>query len=137
MSSTSPIPTTTPPPEAGPQPSPTLDQLAALAVAFRDARDWARFHTPKDLAANLCIEAAELLELTQWRAGEDLDRRLAEPAVREAFADELADVLLTLLLLAHDRGIDLSRSFLHKLAKNEAKYPVDRAKGRCDKYDAL
>lgn len=117
--------------------SPTLSELLAIAAKFRDDRDWAQFHTPKDLAANLCIEAAELLELTQWRSGESLTAHLKAPAMREAIEDELSDVLLTLLLFAHDQQIDLAGSFARKMKKNEAKYPVEKAKGRSEKYDKL
>lgn len=115
----------------------TIAKLSAEAVRFRDERAWAQFHTPKDLAANLCIEAAELLEVTQWRSGEELRRHLAAPEGRAAFEDELADVLLSLLLLAHDQRIDLASAFTRKMAKNEAKYPVDKAHGRAEKYDRL
>ena len=119
------------------RPSVTLDELINTAARFRDDRDWAQFHTPKDLAANLCIEAAELLELTQWRSGAALTDHLKTPAMREAFEDEMADVLLTLLLLAHDQQIDLASAFERKMKKNEAKYPVEKAKGRSEKYDKL
>ncbi len=116
---------------------PPLSQLIAAAARFRDDRDWAQFHTPKDLAANLCIEAAEVLELTQWRSGDDLTNHLRSPAGREALEDELGDVLLTVLLLAHDQQIDLAAAFANKMRKNEAKYPIEKAKGRNDKYDKL
>jgi NTP pyrophosphatase (non-canonical NTP hydrolase) len=115
----------------------TLDDLTAISLRFRDERDWAQFHTPKDLAANLCIEAAELLEVTQWRSGEELRQHLASPPGREAFEDELADVLLSTLLLAADQKIDLADAFLRKMKKNEAKYPVDKAKGSAKKYKEL
>ena len=117
--------------------TPTLADLLATAARFRDERDWAQFHTPKDLAATLCIEAAELLELTQWRSGELLRDHLADPSIRESFEDELADVLLTILLLAHDQKIDLAAAFSRKMKKNEAKYPVEKARGRAEKYDRL
>jgi NTP pyrophosphatase (non-canonical NTP hydrolase) len=117
--------------------SPTLTDLIAVAAKFRDDRDWKQFHSPKDLAANLCIEAAELLELTQWRTGEALIDHLKSPPMREAFEDEMADVLLTLLLLAHDQEIDLASAFARKMKKNEAKYPVEKSKGRSEKYDRL
>jgi NTP pyrophosphatase (non-canonical NTP hydrolase) len=115
----------------------TLAELTATAVHFRDERNWAQFHTPKDLAANLCIEAAELLEVTQWRSGEQLQKHLSSPEGREAFEDELSDVLLSLLLLASDQGIDLAAAFERKMAKNAAKYPVDKARDRLEKYDKL
>lgn len=115
----------------------TLADLTAAAVRFRDERNWAQFHTPDALAANLCIEAAELLEVTHWRRGESLQRHLQSPEGREAFEDELADVLLSLLLLAHDQRIDLAAAFDRKMKKNAAKYPVDKARNRAEKYDRL
>lgn len=108
----------------------TLTDLTAAAVRFRDARNWSQFHTPKDLAANLCIEAAELLEVTQWRVGKQLQRHLSSAEGREAFEDELADVLLSVLLLAHDQQIDLAAAFTRKMTKNEAKYPAPEVRGR-------
>jgi len=115
----------------------TLAALTAEALRFRDERNWAQFHTPKDLAANLCIESAELLEVTQWRSGDELKAHLASTEGREAFEDEMADVLLTVLLLAADQNIDLPAAFNRKMKKNEAKYPVEKARNRADKYDRL
>ena len=115
----------------------SIAELTATAVRFRDDRNWAQFHTPKDLAANLAIEAAELLEVTQWRSGDELQRHLASPEGREAFEDELSDVLLSLLLLANDQQVDLPAAFTRKMAKNEAKYPVEKARNRADKYNKL
>jgi NTP pyrophosphatase (non-canonical NTP hydrolase) len=114
-----------------------LARLTQEAVAFRDERHWAQFHTPKDLAANLCIEAAELLEVTQWRSGAELQQHLSSPEGRQAFEDELSDVMLSLLLLAHDQGIDLAAAFDRKMVKNRAKYPVDKARGSARKYNQL
>ena len=98
--------------------------LTAMSIRFRDQRNWKQFHTPKDLAINLCVEAAELLEVTQWRNGDDLQKYLSSPEGRESFADELANVMLSVLILAHDQGIDLPAEFVRKMRKNEAKYPV-------------
>jgi NTP pyrophosphatase (non-canonical NTP hydrolase) len=109
-----------------------LSVLASRLLAFRDERDWKQFHNPKDQALSLMLEAAELLELFQWRDGDELDRHLTER--REDLSDELADVLGWLLLIAADRGIDLAEAFASKLAKNEAKYPADRVRGSARKY---
>jgi len=109
-----------------------LSSLAAAIVAFRDERDWRQFHNPKDQILSLVLEATELLELTQWRNGEALDRHLDEQ--REAVSDELADVLGWVLLIAADRGIDLGAAFERKLAKNHAKYPADQVRGSAKKY---
>jgi NTP pyrophosphatase (non-canonical NTP hydrolase) len=110
----------------------SMSDITALqkeALAFRDARDWAQFHNAKDLAAGLSIEAGELLECFLWK-----DAKSADPAkIRE----ELADVLVYALLLAHEAKIDIPSAVRDKLAKNAIKYPVEKAKGRADKYDQL
>jgi len=106
-----------------------IADLQKEALAFRDARDWAQFHNAKDLAAGLSIEAGELLECFLWK-----DAKSADPAkVRE----EIADVLVYALLLAHEAKIDLPSAIREKLAKNALKYPVEKAKGRAEKYDCL
>lgn len=108
--------------------------MTAKLLAFRSARDWEQFHNPKDQILSLSIEAAETLELTQWRNGQDLLDHLR--ANKDLLADELADVLGWVLLIANDQQIDLADAFEKKLAKNEKKYPVDKARGRADKYTA-
>ncbi len=109
-----------------------LADMTRQLLAFREARDWQQFHNVKDQMLSLSLEAAEVLELAQWRNGEALDQHLHNN--KEALADELADVLNWVLLIAHDQGIDLSDAFTKKLAKNEAKYPADQVRGRADKY---
>jgi NTP pyrophosphatase (non-canonical NTP hydrolase) len=106
-----------------------LADLQNEALAFRDARDWAQFHNAKDLAAGLSIEASELLECFLWKDSKSAD--LAK--IRE----ELADVLVYALLLAHEAKIDIPAAVRAKLALNALKYPVEKAKGRADKYDKL
>lgn len=113
----------------------TLNSLQERAVAFRDAREWRQFHNPKDMVLSLVLEAAELLELTQWKNGEELVRALHDRG--EAVGDELADILYWVLLIAHDQGIDVAEAFERKLAKNEAKYPVKKARGTAQKYTEL
>ncbi len=110
----------------------TLASLQAAVIAFRDARDWAQFHNAKDACLSLALEAAELLELTQWKQGDDLVRHLRRH--REDVADELSDILYWVLLLAHDQGIDLAAAFRRKLRKNARKYPVRKARGSSAKY---
>lgn len=113
----------------------TLKELTDLCIAFRDEREWKQFHTPKDLAINLAIEVGELLELMQWKREGELGAHLAKH--RQELADELADVLHSVLLLAEDQGIDLGEAFVEKMKKNAAKYPVEKAKGKSTKYDKL
>jgi NTP pyrophosphatase (non-canonical NTP hydrolase) len=111
-----------------------LAELTRLVCAFRDARDWRQFHTLRSLIVSLNLEAGELLELTQWQPDSAIEALPADPAGREALADELADVLMYLLLLAERAGIDLGTAVRTKLAKNERKYPVERCHGRSAKY---
>jgi NTP pyrophosphatase (non-canonical NTP hydrolase) len=106
-----------------------IDRLREEILAFRDARDWAQFHNGKDLALGLSIEAAELLELFLWKPAEAVD----EARLRE----ELADVLVYAFLLADRYGLDIPEIVRAKLALNAQKYPVDKAKGRADKYTEL
>jgi NTP pyrophosphatase (non-canonical NTP hydrolase) len=113
----------------------TLEALTARVLRHRDERDWAQFHNPKELAISLSVESAELLSLMQWKTGEDLARTLASR--REKVRDELADVLHSVLLLANDLQIDLGQALHQKLEKDAAKYPVEKSRGRNDKYTEL
>lgn len=104
-----------------------LDALRDRLRAFALARDWGPFHSPKNLACALSVEAAELLEHFQWMT--EADSRAPEPAQREAIALEAADVLLYLIQLADQLGIDLLAAADRKIALNAAKYPVETARG--------
>lgn len=112
------------------------DFLAAVR-AFRDARDWSQFHTPKQLAAALAIEAAELQECFLWRTDEQVDAEMTTAAGRDAVAEELADVMMFALLLADRLGIEVGRAIATKLAINEQRYPVGLARGTARKYTEL
>jgi len=114
-----------------------LDELRSALLRFRDERDWRQFHSLRNLIVSLNLEAAELLELTQWKRDDEIDALPGDPVAREALADECADVLLYLLLIADVAGIDLLAAGQQKLAKNAVKYPADKARGRRDKYDQL
>lgn len=114
-----------------------FDALRRAVLAFRDARDWRQFHSLRNLIVSLNLEAAELLELTQWQSDAEVEALPADAARREALCDECADVLLYLLLLADAADIDLLAAARAKLAKNEAKYPVAKSYGSRRKYDRL
>lgn len=112
-----------------------LPALTLKVTEFRDERDWKQFHNPKDVAISLMLESAELLELFQWK---DPEATLETASIRKPeLADELADVLYYVLLMAHDLDIDLSQALIAKLAKNAEKYPVDKARGSNKKYTEL
>jgi NTP pyrophosphatase (non-canonical NTP hydrolase) len=101
-------------------------------LKFRNERDWEQFHSPKNLAISLLLEASEVLELFQWTQ----DNNLPENK-REALRDELADVYAHLLLLAHIFSIDLENSLDTKIQKSAEKYPVEKSKGNALKYTEL
>jgi len=116
-------------------PNESLSALTKLVLDFRTARDWKQFHTPKELAISLVVESAELLEIFQWKQGKELDEAVAKR--RTEIADELADCLHSILLLAHDLRIDMSEALAEKMRKMEQKYPVAKAKGKPRKYNEL
>jgi NTP pyrophosphatase (non-canonical NTP hydrolase) len=113
----------------------SLGRLTELVLKFRSERDWGQFHTPKELAISLVVEAGELLEIMQWKQGRDLARTVKKK--RGEIADELADCLHSVLLLAHDMKIDLGAALVEKLRKSAIKYPIHKAKGRAEKYTEL
>ena len=108
------------------------DETIQRVLRFRDDRDWRQFHTPKDLAISLSLEAAELLEVFQW-SGTDLECRDRLGRIRE----ELADVLSYCVLMADVCGLDLDEILNAKVDQNAAKYPVEKARGSAAKYTEL
>jgi NTP pyrophosphatase (non-canonical NTP hydrolase) len=103
-------------------------------LTFRKERDWEQFHKPKDLAISLSIEASELLEWFQWKSDQDIIT-LLQSDKRAALEDEIADVAVYLSYLIADLDINLDEVVMKKMTKNAEKYPVERVKGRSDKYD--
>lgn len=112
-----------------------LQRLQAAQRQFAAARDWDQFHSPKNLAAALSVEAAELLEIFQWLTEEQ--SASLTPKQLSAVKDELADVFLYLLRIADRLEIDLVSATDAKLARNAEKYPADRARGSSAKYTDL
>jgi len=110
-------------------------KLAVLFRKFADERDWEQFHTPKNLATALTIEAAELLEIFQWSRGQHGWRDLEDAKVRARTEEELADILLYLVRFADLAGIDLQQVAEAKMRLNADKYPVERFRGSDKKYN--
>jgi NTP pyrophosphatase (non-canonical NTP hydrolase) len=104
-------------------------------LSFRGERDWEQFHTPRNLAAALVIEAAELLECFQWASDASLDDIVSER--RQNIEQEIADVTILLSYLCHDLKVDLEDAVRRKLETNRGKYPVALARGTAKKYDRL
>ena len=115
--------------------SDSLADLAQQLDRFAKDRDWQQFHSPKNLASALVVEAGELLEHFQWLTEEQ--SRSLPPEKRDAAGAEVADVLLYLIQLAGALGIDPIAAAQAKLKLNARKYPVDLARGSSAKYDQL
>ena len=116
----------------GPAPR-NLAELTALIRAFAEKRDWDQFHTPKNLAMGVAIEAAELMEEFHWLTPEQSAQ--LTPEQLQAVRHEMADVLVYLVLLADKLGVDLVAAAAEKIALNAAKYPADTVRGKATKYD--
>lgn len=108
-----------------------LDQLRTFAAE----RDWDQFHSPKNLAAALAVEAAELLEKFQWLT--EAQSQQLPPDTLDGVRQEVADVLLYLIRISDKLGIDLIAAAQEKIALNAKKYPVDLSRGSSKKYDEL
>ncbi len=104
-----------------------LKSLTEKVLKFRDDRNWAQFHTGKDIAMDLSVEAGEVLELFLWKKDEDVNR--------EKLKDELGDVFYALLMLADNYQIDLETALIDKIKKNEEKYPVSKFRNSNRKYN--
>lgn len=101
-----------------------LAELTAALRTFAEERDWEKFHTPKNLAVSVAIEAAELLELVQWKTDEELASFLQTDEGRAALSDELADVLIYLVRLADVTGVDLRVAADEKIGRNHGRFPT-------------
>lgn len=106
-------------------------------LAFRDQRDWKQFHTPKNLAAAIAIEAAELQEHFLWKTDREVRTALRNPRKRGQVLEELADVIIFALLLAERLEVDIDATVRRKLRDNAKKYPVEKARGNHKKYTEL
>jgi NTP pyrophosphatase (non-canonical NTP hydrolase) len=115
----------------------TLADLKARVLAFVRARDWEQFHSPKNLSMALAAESGELMEHFLWSTPEQSKAVAADPAKRGKIADELADVVIYALEFANITGLDLAAAIETKMAANAQKYPVEKARGRAEKYNEL
>jgi NTP pyrophosphatase (non-canonical NTP hydrolase) len=106
-----------------------IKEVTDALLKFRDERDWAQFHNPKDLALALNIEASELLEAFLWKSSEEANLNQVK--------EELADIFAFAFLLADKYGFDVRQIVTEKIAKNALKYPVEKSKGVAKKYTEL
>ena len=107
----------------------TIGELRAAVEKFIEARDWRQYHTPKNVAMSIAIEAAEIMEHFQWMSIEQSVEAMQDAAKRAEVADELADVLIYCLSFANSTGIDVSHAIQLKLARNEIRFPVPEVAG--------
>ena len=106
-----------------------IKNITNTILKFRNERDWEQFHNPKDLSIALSIETNELLELFLWKNHED--------ANIDKIKEELADVFAYAFLIAEKFNFNVEEIVLEKIKKNAAKYPIEKSKGKSDKYDQL
>jgi NTP pyrophosphatase (non-canonical NTP hydrolase) len=109
----------------------SIQQVTAAIRAFRDAREWRQFHAPKELAVAIAAEAGELLQHFVWQSAEQSEQRAKDRR------EEIADVGILLFELADNLGLELGQVMRAKLARNEARYPVEKARGSNKKYNEL
>ena len=113
-----------------------LAELTAAVRQFADERDWHQFHTPKNLAISVAVEAGELLELVQWKTDDEIAEAVSEDETwRQGLRDEIADVLIYLVRLADVIGVHLLDAAAAKLAKNAERYTIDASHGSSAKHD--
>ena len=110
-------------------------KLVSTLLEFRRARDWEQFHSARNLAAAISVEAAELLESFNWAS----DKQVAEIVedCRASITDEMADIAILLTYLAHDISVDIDAAVKNKIKANATKYPVEKARGSNKKYSKL
>lgn len=114
-----------------------VGKINSVLEDFIAERDWDQFHSPKNLAMALVVECSELVEIFQWMSEEQSKLIGDDDQVRSKLEDEIADIFVYLLRIATKAGIDIQTATLAKIAKNAAKYPVDKAKGSAKKYNEL
>lgn len=113
----------------------TITDLKNIVAQFVQERDWNQFHDPKNCVMNLSVEVAELMERFIWPSSSDSYKTLE--TYREHIEQEVSDTLLALLAFANACNIDIAKAFESKMKLNRAKYPVEKAKGRYDKYTKI
>ena len=113
----------------------SITKITEKIRTFRDDRDWMQFHNPKEIAAAIAIESAELQEIFLWKGYPESETAAREK--QEAVADEIADIAVYLFELADNLGLQLGEVILEKMQKNAAKYPIDKSRGSNLKYNEL
>ena len=114
-----------------------MTNLQEKITAFVQERDWGQFHNPKDIALSITIEAAELLELFQWKDETEITELAKKSEFKQNVQQEVADIMIYLLILTGTLGIDIPQAVMEKIEMNKKRYPVEKAKGKATKYNNL
>lgn len=114
-----------------------MNSLIRLVKEFCEVREWDKFHNPKELAIGMSTEANELLEIFRFKSDEQMKALFRDEKIKEHIEDELADVLFFVLRFAQMNNLDLEECLKNKLEKNDAKYPVEKSRGKNTKYTEL
>ncbi len=112
-----------------------VEKIKKMLAEFAEARDWEKFHSPKNLCMAIAGESGELLEIFQWMTEKESIQVKNQPELAEQVSHELADIILYIIRMADLLDIDLNASIQTKMAINNKKYPVERVKGSAKKYD--
>lgn len=115
----------------------TVSELKRRILAFTRERDWEQFHSPKNLSMALAAETGELMEHFLWATTDESKRIADDPQKRAKIGEEVADVIIYALEFANATGLDVSATIEAKMEANAKKYPVEKARGRADKYTEL
>ena len=115
----------------------TIAQIIKKLDAFSKERNWEKYHTPKDLAISISIEAGELLEIFQWLTDDEITNVLKDQKKFHQIESELADVFAYAFTLSNRLDIDVSKAIFNKINENKRKYPVDKIKGKYRKYSVI
>ena len=107
----------------------TVQDLKTVVEDFVEERDWAQFHSPKNLSMALAIEASELMDLFKWKTVEEAQEEMKDKLLEDA-TDELADIMIYAIAFANRNGIDIAKAVISKTEKNKAKYPAAMFKGK-------
>jgi NTP pyrophosphatase (non-canonical NTP hydrolase) len=113
----------------------TIDMLKQKVKKYIDARDWAQFHSPKNVSMDIIKEASELMEFFMWIESPESWQRLEQK--RDTIKHEVADIAFGLINFCSLANIDLAQAMDEKIALNEKKYPIEKAKGKATKYTEL
>lgn len=112
----------------------SIDQLMNIVKNFCEDRDWDQFHNPKDLAIGMSTEANELLDLFRFKSEQQMREMINDMEKRERISEELSDIFFFLLRFSQMYDFDMGDGLLHKIEKNNKKYPIEKSKGKNEKY---